>query len=180
MNHIRRIIEECVRRALYEGVFDKTTTPHHSKMDTIKDIGRNPLTVDNGGHSTNDKLRQPSTQDFKGEQLERKTEHIFVSENKFLMYKVKNFGNPDVNDTIQLFGNTVGYRRAYDTVEGAANRGGKSAYFRTISPENEKTKVERSNFMVKTFWEFSFDGEEWYILKPNPVQVLKISKFIKK
>jgi hypothetical protein len=173
-NRLREIINECVRKALYEGVFDKTATPHHSKIDTIKDIGRNPLTVDNGGHPTNDKVRQPSTFDKISE-----TENLFVSDNKFLIYKVKNFGNPDIKDTMQFFGNTPEFRRAYDTVRGAADRGGKPIYFRTISPESERAKIESHKFMIKTFWEFSFDRQEWYILKPNPVQSLKISKFTK-
>ena len=106
-----------------------------------------------------------------------KTQHIFVTDNKFLMYKVKNFGNPDVKDTLQFFGNTAEFRRAKDTIDGASKRGGKPVYYRTISPESERSKIERGDFMVKTFWEFSFDGDEWYIMKPQPVQTLKISKF---
>ena len=180
MNKLRRIIDECVRRALYEGVFDKTATPHISKGDVRRDIGINPLRTDVGGHAANDEVTQPSTQDFEGEKFRQKTENIFVSDNKFMIYKVKNFGNPDVKDSLQFFGNTVEFRRAKDTVDGASKRGNKEVYFRTISPESERSKVERSDFMYKTFWEFSFDGQEWYILKPHPVQSLKISKFTKK
>lgn len=174
MNKVRRMIDECVRRALCEGGYwSKTATPLVTNGTTGGFKGHSPG-LDNGSEL------EPSTQDFEGEKLRQKTENIFVNDNKFMFYKVKNFGNPDVKDTLQFFGNTVEFRRAKDTVDGASKRGDKGVYFRTISPESEKTKVERSDFMYKTFWEFSFDGEEWYILKPNPVQSLKISKFIKK
>ena len=153
MNKLKRIIDECVRKALYEGVFDKTATPHLSKTDASRTLGINPLSVDNGGHASRDKVLQPSTIDPNGANFDG--EHIFVSDNKFMIYKVKNFGNPDIKDTLQFFGNTKELRRAIDIVNGAAKRG----------------------YMSKTFWEFSFDGNEWYILKPNPVQTLKISKF---
>lgn len=176
MNKLRRIIDECVRRALYEGGYwDETATP-------LVTIGTTPTRGFNGhgpGLDNGPEL-EPSTQDFEGEKFRQKTENIFVSDNKFMIYKVKNFGNPDIKDSLQFFGNTVEFRRAKDTVDGASKRGNKEVYFRTISPESEKTKVERSDFMYKTFWEFSFDGQEWYILKPHPVQSLKISKFIKK
>lgn len=172
MQYLKKIIDECIRRALYEGTYDKTTYAHNSKVHDMITMGKNPLTVDVGGHNVNDRLQQASTFDIPFE-----PENLFVSDNKFMIYKIKNFGNDKINDSMAFFGNTVEFRRALDTVRGAADRGGKGIYFRTISPESEKTKVERSKFMVKTFWEFSFDGEEWYILKPNPVQSLKISKF---
>jgi hypothetical protein len=47
----------------------------------------------------------------------------------------------------------------------------------TITSESNKKTSQRTEQMAKTFWEFSFDGEEWYIMKPNPVISLKISKF---
>lgn len=175
MNKLKRIIDECVRRALYEGVFDKTATPHLSKTDASRTLGINPLSVDNGGHSSRDKVLQPSTIDPNGANFDG--EHILVSDNKFMIYKVKNFGNPDIKDTLQFFGNTKELRRAIDTVNGAAKRGSKGVYWRTITPESGNAVAKRNGYMSKTFWEFSFDGSEWYILKPNPVQTLKISKF---
>lgn len=178
MNKLRKLIDECVRRAIYEGTYDKTATPHHSKMDDIINMGKNPLTVDVGGHAKDDRLRQVSTIDPNGANF--KGEHIIVSNNKFTIYKIKNFGNTDVKDTLQFFGNTKELRKAIDTVNGAATRNGKPLYYRTITPEEKASGAQRSDYMVSTFWEFSFDGQEWYILKPNPVQSLKISKFIKK
>lgn len=181
MNKLRKLIDECVRRAIYEGTYDKTATPHHSKMDDIINMGKNPLTVDVGGHAKDDRLRQVSTIDWNGANFEG--EHIVVSDNKFMIYKIKNFGNPDINGTLQLFGQGANgekeLRRAIDTVNGAATRNKKPLYYRTITSESNRRASEMSSHMVKTFWEFSFDGSEWYILKPNPVVSMKVSKFSK-
>lgn len=173
--HLRNIIDECVRKVLNEGVFDKTATPYISKADVRRDIGVNPLRTDVGGHAAHDEVRQVSTIDWNGAGFDGK--HIVVSDNKFMIYKIKNFGNPDVKDTLQFFGNTKELRRAIDTLNGAARRNNKTLFYRTITSESGKNNSERSDYMVKTFWEFSFDGNEWYILKPNPVQSPKISKF---
>lgn len=177
MDRLKQIINECVRKALKEGVFDKTAAPHISKADASRALGVNPLRTDVGGHAAHDEVRQPSTIDPNGANF--RGENIVVSDNKFSIYKIKNFGSLDINDTLQFFGNTKELRRAIDTVNGAAKRNGKPLYFRTITSESNKKASERTQQMVKTFWEFSFDGNEWYILKPNPVQSLKISKFVK-
>lgn len=167
MRNLKRIIDECVRRVLYEAgniSYRDTATPLVMQRRT--------------GHAKGlDDTSDPSSKDFTGEALGGKTEHLFVSDNKFMIYKIKNFGNTEINGTMQFFGNTVEYRRAFDTVNGAANRGGKGVCWRTITPESAKSMAQRNGFMSKSFWEFSFDGQEWYILKPNPVQTLKISKF---
>ena len=173
-DRLKRIINESVRQALLEGMFTQTASPHISKADVQREIGVNPLRTDVGGHAANDEVRQASTVDWWGG---AKVERIFVSDNKFMIYKIKNFGNPDVKDSMQFFGNTKEFRRAFDIANGAASRGGKNVYFRTITPESGKAAAQKADYMIKTFWEFSFDGNEWYILKPNPVQTLKISKF---
>ena len=108
-------------------------------------------------------------------------EHIFVSESGFIIYKVKNFANPDLSSVMSLFGNTKELRRAIDTVNGAARRGGKSLKWRTISDKKRENIVKTSKYQSYTFWEFSFDGgNQWYILKPNPVESIKPSKYVKK
>jgi hypothetical protein len=76
---------------------------------------------------------------------------------------------------LSLFGNGASaereLRKAIDTVNGAADRNGKSLTYRAI--------VSEKNPRIK-FWEFSFDnGQTWYILKPQPVQNMKQSKFNK-
>lgn len=177
MNHIKKIIEECVRKALYEATYDKTAYAHHSKMDDIINMGRNPLTVDVGGHSVNDRLRQKSTITPDEEGFISR-DNIVVSDNQFTIYKIKNFGNDKINATMDFFGgSTVELARAINTMNGAARRNGKPLYYRTITSESNRRVSEKTQQMSKTFWEFSFDGEEWYIMKPNPVVSLKISKF---
>lgn len=180
MNKLRKLIDECVRRAIYEGVYDKTATPHISKADVRRDIGINPLRTDVGGHAAHDEVTQPSTITPDEENFVSK-ENIVVSDNQFTIYKIKNFGNDGLKGTMDFFGgSTVELARAINTMNGAARRNHKPLYYRTITSESNKKVSERSQQMSKTFWEFSFDGEEWYIMKPNPVVGLKISKFIKK
>lgn len=180
MNKLKRIIDECVRRALYEGVFDKTATPHVSKAEAQREIGINPLRTDVGGHAAHDEVLQPSTITPNQEGFESR-ENIVISDNQFAIYKIKNFGNDKINGTMDFFGNsTVELDRAINTVNGAAKRNNKPLYYRTITSQSYEKISKRNKQMAKTFWEFSFDGEEWYILKPNPVVGMKISKFIKK
>jgi hypothetical protein len=180
MNKLGKLIDECVRRAIYEGVFDKTATPHISKGDVRRDIGINPLRTDVGGHAAHDEVTQPSTI-TPDEEGFISQENIVISDNQLIIYKIKNFGNDKINGTMDFFGgSTVELARAINTMNGAARRNGKPLFYRTITSEGNKRASERTRQMVKTFWEFSFDGEEWYIMKPNPVVGLKISKFIKK
>lgn len=178
MSYLDRIISETIRGYINEVRYDNDTQPHNSKTDVHNTIGINPLTVDVGGHSSQDVLSQPSTIDFNGEKMNDNTEHIFVSDNKFLFYKVKNFGNPDVKSTMDFFKKMPQFRAAIDTINGAAVRSSMGGvYFRTISPETMKDRVEASDFMINTFWEFSYDGEDWYIVQPNPTQKMKKSGF---
>ena len=172
-NYLRQIILESVREALNEGLFTKTAAPYVSKAEAQRELGKNPLRTDVGGHAAHDEVRQPSTFDRNGANFDG--EHIVISDNRFTFYKVKNFGTPDIKDTLSLFGNGVSaekeLRKAIDTVNGAADRNGKNLIYRTIASEN-KPRIK--------FWEFSFDnGETWYILKPQPVQNMKQSKFRK-
>ena len=48
--------------------------------------------------------------------------------------------------------------------------------YRTITSVSNKHK----NKFIGTFWEFSLDnGNSWYILKPNPVNNMQLSKLKK-
>lgn len=172
-NRLREVITKAVKEALYEGMYSKTATPELSKSDIHREIGVNPLITDKW-----DKVRQPSTFDTNGANF--KGEHIIVSDNKFTFYKVKNFNNPDIKDTLSLFGGGANgekeLRRAIDIINGAAKRNNKFLELRTITSETNKKLSMKTSYMRGTFWEFSY-GDEWYILKPNPVQNLKASKF---
>ncbi len=180
INELKHIIVETIINTINEGWYDKSTTPYFSKGDVNRTIGSNPLTVDNGSHSSNDTVIQPSTIDFNGERLD--AEPIYLSTNKFMIYKIKNFGNDKIDSTLSFFGKSASgeklFRNAIDTLYGAANRNGKNVIFRTIASVEENPK---RNSLRKTFWEFSFDnGNNWYLLIPKPVQNMKLSKLIKK
>lgn len=178
MKYLDRIISETIQDYINEVRYDNDTQPHNSKTDVHNTIGINPLTVDVGGHSSQDVLSQPSTIDFSGESMNSNTEHIFVSDNKFLFYKVKNFGNPDVKSTMNFFKKMPDFRAAIDTINGAAVRSSMGGvYFRTISPESLKDRIVASDFMIDTFWEFSYNKEDWYIVQPNPTQKMRKSGF---
>lgn len=170
-NRLKQIIYESVVKAINEAQFTTTAAPHTSKAEAQRELGRNPLRTDVGGHAAHDEVRQPSTFDKNGANFEG--ENILLSDNRFIFYKVKNFGTPDIKDTLSLFGSgasaEVELRRAIDTVNGAADRNGKNLTYRTFASEKKpRTK----------FWEFSFDGgQTWYILKPHPVQNMKESRF---
>lgn len=180
LKELEKIITESIISVLEEGWYDKSTSPYFSKGDVYRNIGRNPLTVDNGGHSSADSITQPSTIDFNGERLD--AEMVCLSDTKFTIYKVKNFGNDRIDSTLSFFGKNANgekmFRNAIDTLYGAAKRNGKNVIFRTIA---SVTNSPKRNSIYKTFWEFSFDnGNTWYILKPNPVQNMIASKLIQK
>jgi hypothetical protein len=176
MNKLRRIIDECVRRALYEGGYwDETATPLviNGTTPTRDFIGHNPG-LDNGPEKNPSQIT-PDEENFISQ------DNIVISDNQFIIYQIKNFGNDKIDGTMNFFGNsTVELARAIHTMNGAAKRNGKQLYYRTITSESNKKTSVKTQQMLKTFWEFSFNGEEWYIMKPHPVQSLKISKFIKK
>lgn len=176
-NRLRQIIKEEIDKILFESIYDQTATPLVTHGDRFRELGVNPLRTDIGGHSSRDEVLQPSTYDKNGENFTG--EHIFVTDNKFIIYKVKNFANPDVKSTKSFFGDSfVELRKAIDTLNGAAKRNGKTLSYRTISPETQKSKVEASSYMYQTFWEYSFDGgKTWYVLIPKPTQNMKLSKF---
>lgn len=181
LNELKKYITECITKYLItEGWYDKTTTPHFSKTDTYYSLGKNPITVDNGGHSSRDNITQPSTIDFNGEKLD--AEPIYLSDNGMIIYKNNNFGNINIKETLSFFGGGANaernFRKAIDIIYGAGKRNGKRPIFRTISP----TSLQRKRNSIRdTFWEFSFDnGNTWFILKPEPVQNMKESKLKRK
>jgi hypothetical protein len=181
-NWLKNLINECVRQALNEGWYDATTTPHMSHSDVNRELGYNPLRTDVGRHSANDEVRQPSTFDRNGANFKGK--HIVLSDNQFNIYKIKTFGNLEIQDTLSLFGKGAAaeknLRRIIDTLNGASDRNYKSLYYRTITSDSNKSISERTSYMRKTFWEYSFDGTNWYVMTPNGVQTMKPSKLLQK
>ena len=171
MENIRRIVMEAVRRAIREAVYDVGDFPIHSNGD----IGRNPLAVDNGGHASQDKITQASTVDAWGASFQPK-EIKHLMPNQWIIYKVKNFGNPDITGTRSIFANGKEIRRAIDLVNGSAGRNGRGVTWRVVVDGDKSREALMSGYMSNAFWEFSLDGGyEWYILKPDPVQRLKKS-----
>ena len=149
MKYIKRIIDECVRKALYEDVYDTTATPYLSKTRPQTNTG-NPTSVAVGGRAANDVLRQKSRTTHDEENFVSK-ENIVISDNKFTIYKIKNFGNDKIDGTMNFFGNsTVELARAINTMNGAAKRNGKQLYYRTITSESNKKASETSQQMLKT------------------------------
>ena len=162
------IFKEILEEAIDVGFFRNSVVPETPAHG-----------LEYGNRPTSDTFRQVTHDDPSGANFDG--EHIFVSESGFIIYKVKNFANPDLSGVMSLFGNTKELRRAIDTVNGAARRGGKPLKWRTISDKKQEKIVKRSKYQSYTFWEFSFDGgNQWFILKPNPVQSIKPSKFVKK
>lgn len=180
--HIIRLTEEqcnLLKEVLTEGYYDDSATPLFSKTRMQRELGRNPLAVDNGGHTPSDVLRQPSTYDSNGANF--KGTNIIVSDNKFMFYKLKNFSSDKISGTLQFFGKgsigEKGLRAAIDTINGAAKRNGRNVLYRHITSDSNKEKSKASGFMLNTFWEFSLDGgASWNILKPNPIDKIQKSK----
>lgn len=173
------IISECVTNVLLEGLYDQGPDPIFSQSDIQRNLGKNPLFVDNGGHALSDNVRQPSTFDFNGANFHGKN-HV-LTPNQFMIYKMKNFGSPDITSTMNLFGKgSTGekeLRRAIDLVNGAARRSSRNVIWRTFTTDDKETQSRNSSRMLYTFWEFSLDnGKTWCILKPEPVTSVKISK----
>lgn len=173
--------EQChlLKTTLNEGYYDDSATPFFSRTKTHRELGINPLAVDNGNHTPSDVLRQPSTYDSNGANF--KGENIIVSDNKFVFYKVKNFGTDKINDTLQLFGKGAkaekGLRAAIDTISGASKRNGRYVLYRHITSESNKQKSKNSGYITNTFWEFSLDGgATWNIMKPNPIDAMQQTK----
>lgn len=184
MLNIKTIIKKAINKAINEYRYSDSSTPINSKEYTYSYRCVNPTSVDVGSHSSNDVLSQPSTFDKNGENFVT-DDNIVLSDNKFTIYKIKNFGNDNIQSTLDFFGKgkngEKNLRKEIDTLNGASTRNGKSLIYRTITSQSYKNKSENSGKMLYTFWEFSFDnGATWYILKPNGTQNMKPSKLIKK
>lgn len=174
------LIEEKIHEALSEFKYRDSITPNNSKIVRNYSLNKNPIAVDNGGHASNDVVRQASTYDYNGETFDT-TNRKFINQNKFTIYKIKNFGTDKVESTMSLFGKgsngEKGLRTAIDLLNGGAARNRKSVQYRTITLDTSEKKAERSGWMIDTFWEFTLDnGNTWFILKPNPLENIKIAK----
>lgn len=179
MDLIDRIINETIHRYINEASkYDKSTRPINSKTVTQQNLGSNPLFVDNGGHASNDVVSQPSTVDWNGANFGTNGNDLIVSDNKFTIYKIKNFGDDKVKSTMDFFKDEKEFRKAIDVLNGAAKRGDKTLYFRTITSESFADVSKRTQGMSNTFWEFSFNDVDWFIMKPNPVQEMKASTLV--
>ena len=172
----------CVQ-IIEEGRYTNTATPWNSRSDRNRYLGVNPLVSDYGNHSNNNIVGHVSTFDRNGENFTSNGNNIVVSDNKFMFYKVKTFGNDKVESTLSIFGSGAKgekeLRRAIDVINGAADRNGRSVSYRTITSETNRRASESSGHMSKTFWEFSLDnGRTWYVLKPDPIMKMVKSSLI--
>lgn len=184
MKDIKDIIYEAINEFIEEHRYQFSATPVNSKTQSQRELGINPLSVDNGGHSVNDILAQPSTVDVNGANF-RTDNKVVLSDNKFIIYKIKNFGTDRITATIDLFGKgsngEKNFRKEIDIMNGAARRNGRYLMYRTITSASNQIKSEKTQGMSGTFWEFSYDGgNTWYIMKPNGIQTMQQTKLIKK
>lgn len=126
-----------------------------------------PLGADHGNHGGSlDATSTPSTIDWNGANF-HSDRTIPLNNNRLSIYKIKNFGKLEVSSSLNFFKNTTDFRKAIDTIYGAARRNGRGVMFRTIVPEDNPPKKDST---VRTFWEFSLDGgTTWNIVKPNPI-----------
>lgn len=182
--YIKQLVESVIREMINEGRYDRSTSPYNHKSEIFRDRGTNPSVVDVGNHSANDTLSQPSTYDKNGKNFVS-DEHIVLSDNMFTIYKIKNFGTDSIESTMSLFGSGAQgekeLRRALDVLNGGADRNNRNIRYRTITSVSNNTSSQRSEHMRKTFWEFSVNnGEEWYILKPDPIVKMKPSTLKRK
>lgn len=181
-NNLISLIESTIREVLDEDRYKDSITPDNSRGIVNRNIGSNPLTVDNGGHASNDVVSQPSTYDYNGETFQATDDNRrIVNQNKFTIYKIKNFGNDAIPSTMSLFGSGVyganNLRTAIDLLNGGAKRNGRYVIYRTITLDKSADKAKKSGWMIDTFWEFSLDnGRTWNILKPKPLENLKQAK----
>lgn len=179
--HLISLIESTIKEFLNEDRYKSSITPYNSQGEVQKNIGSNPLTVDNGGHASNDVVSQSSTFDFNGETFQTtENDRNIVNQNKFTFYKVKNFGNDAIPSTMSLFGSGINgeknLRTAIDLLNGGAKRNGKHVMYKTITLDKSASKAENTGWMIDTFWEFSLDnGYTWNILKPKPLENIKKS-----
>lgn len=184
MKTIKDLIHEAINELIDEYRYQDSTTPINSKAATLRNLGVNPLAVDNGGHSSNDTVAQPSTFDRNGATFKSK-DNVVLSDNKFIIYKIKNFGTDKISSTMDLFGRGANgeksFRKEIDIMNGAAKRNGRHLLYRTITSISNADKSNSTGNMSNTFWEFSYDGgNTWYIMKPNGTQDMRASKLIRK
>lgn len=181
-NNLISLIESTIRDILNEDRYKNSITPDNSKIIANKNLGYNPLFVDNGGHASNDVVSQPSTYDYNGETFQATDNNRkIVNQNKFTIYKIKNFGSDTIPSTMSLFGSGAygenKLRTAIDLLNGGAKRNNRSVIYRTITLDKSANKAKKSGWMIDTFWEFSLDnGFTWNILKPKPLENLKRAK----
>jgi hypothetical protein len=183
-NELKNIIKEEIIKLLDEHRYQYTATPLNTKTGTDINLGINPLTVDNGNRTPNDVLGQPSTFDRNGASFTTDN-NIVLSDNKFTIYKIKNFGTDKITASIDLFGRGANgeknFRKEIDIMNGAATRNNRNLIYRTITSDAFQRRSKSSGKMSNTFWEFSFDnGNTWYIMKPNGTQTMQASKLIRK
>lgn len=184
IEEFKKQLKQALKEVLSEGHYSNSVTPVFGKTDMLNNLGKNPLYVDNGNHTPSDVLLQPSLVDYNGANF--KGQHIVLSDNKFIIYKIKNFGTDKIASTLSLFGNSPsssekGLRAAIDTINGAAYRNSKTLLWRTITSESNRQKSQSSGHMTNTFWEFSLDGgSTWCIMRPRPSENMQVSKLIQK
>lgn len=184
MKDLKTLIYEAINEFVNEYRYQDSATPLNSKSDVHRNLGVNPLTVDNGGHTPNDVLSQPSTFDRNGATF-KSSDNIVLSDNKFTIYKIKNFNTDKILSTMDLFGRGANgeknFRKEIDIMNGAAARNGRYLIYRTITSASNEAKSKSTGHMSGTFWEFSYDmGNTWYIMKPNGTQNMTPSKLIRK
>lgn len=180
MDRLKIIIESIVRDLLNEeGRFQQSQFPHNSRSHRERNVGNPIIGHGNGSHSNQDVTSQVSTVDDNGANFTSSDRHYCISDKNFLKYKSAHFDNTSIKSTMDFFGgNTENLRREIDLLNGAAKRNGKALYYRTITSKTNKKKSQMSGRMSNTFWEFSFDGINWYLLLPNAVEKMKKSKLV--
>ena len=181
MEELRILIENIVRQCLNEeGRFAKSPTPHNSRSHRERNVANPIISHGNGNHSNQDVVSQVSTYDDNGANFES-SRTFCISDKNFLRYKWSNFNNTRVNSTMDFFGGDISkLRLEIDRLNGAAMRNGRQLIYRTITSESYRDSSERSGNMLHSFWEFSFDGNTWYLMMPNGVDRLKKTTMIAK
>lgn len=183
MNELRILIENIVREYLTEeGRFSVSQFPYNSRSHRERNVGNPIISHGNGNHSNQDVVSQVSTVDDNGANFDSGQRHYCISEKNMIKYKWYNFGNTQVKSTMDFFGgNMTELRREIDRLNGAATRNKKSLIYRTITSKDKSNMSDKSDHMLYTFWEFSFDGgQTWYLMIPNGTDKMKKSKMIAK
>lgn len=178
-NTLTQHIYEAIAQVLGEGWYDHSPHPHFSRSETNRNLGTNPLYTDNGGHSNADRITQPSTVDYNG--MNFHGQNYVISDNAFMIYKIKNFGHDRFTGSMNMFANTKDFRTNLDLLFGGARRGGRGVLFRSFTPQSKATTAKRNGYMSFTFWEFSLDGgQTWNIMRPRPLDKIQQSKMVVK